>query len=273
MMGHDAVQILTSPKLLRNPLEETSTGGRLAGVSDNMMFFSFFLSALAIIGFISVAREKITLAEMAVPFSLGLTALWPWETFRFVLPLLPFLIFYFLMGCRVIYGLPQRLRRVSPSRAPWIAVGVVVACLAAAGIYDNLQYLAKRYGGSSAGPQWLNIFGEAEAMCRWMDKELPQNSVIATQNPPLVYLYTGRKTIGHDDPAGNWENWKRLGADYLARLSVYNVGIDPAESRYRTIYRSRSNSNFRVIDLGPPSSRLPWGAPSVSGSMMLQSVK
>ena len=41
--------------------------------------FSFILSMLAITGFISVARERITLAEIVVPLSMMIIVVWPWS--------------------------------------------------------------------------------------------------------------------------------------------------------------------------------------------------
>ena len=82
--------------------------------------------------------------------------------------------------------------------------------------------------------------------------------MIATNNPPLVHLYTGVKTIGSDYPAENWDDWNRLGVRYLARVSVYPEVPDPSERKFNTVYRARSGMNFRVIDLGQPYSRPAW---------------
>lgn len=243
-----------------------------ASAGGERLFFSWLLSALAIAGLVSVVRERITLAEIAVPLSLGVTVLWPFETVRFVLPLLPFIIFYSLMGCRAVQRLHQRLRHLSSSRQPWAVIAVMAACLAAVSLYGNAQSLSKRYGGSSvSGSRMLNVFHEVETMCRWMDQSLPKESVIATNVPPLVYLYTGRQAISRDDPAGNWGNWNRLGVRYMATFPLTRIGVDPSENRYHPIYRAPGNAGFRVVDLGDPATRAPWGAPVSASPMRMPS--
>ena len=102
---------------MRNPYEEAKSADVQSGGSASPLFYSFLLSALVLAGFISVVRKKITLAEIAVVTSLGVTVLWPWETVRFVLPLIPFLTFYFLVGCALLYQAIQKLRKRETARA------------------------------------------------------------------------------------------------------------------------------------------------------------
>ncbi len=240
-------------------------------VGTGKALISLLLSALSIAGFVLVVRERITLAEIAVPLSLGVTVLWPFETVRFVLPLVPFILFYFLMGCRAVQHLHLWLQHTSRLRASWIAIGLVAASLAVASLYVNAESISKTYGDSSVrSPRLQNLFHESETMCRWIDQTLPKDSTIVTNVPPLVYLYTGRKTIAYDDAANNWGNWNRMGVRYLAIFPLDKMGMDPAENKYHTIYRARSG-NFRVIDLGDPATRAPWGASASAGPMSMQS--
>ena len=51
-------------------------------------------------GYVSAAREHLTAAELLVPLSLALTVAVPFQTFRYVLPLTPFLFFYLIEGVR-----------------------------------------------------------------------------------------------------------------------------------------------------------------------------
>jgi len=268
--GRDAGHLLVTPifEQMRNLFEEARQEGGSPGVIGNTLILSLLLSALVITGFVAIIRERITLAEIAVLLSLGVTVLWPFDTARFVMPLLPFLLFYFLMGCRALHRLNQRLRQVSQPRAQWIGVGVMAALMAAVSIYGNVQNLYKRYSSSSSVDisPLQNLFHESETMCQWMNQSLPKDGVIATNIPPLIYLYTGRQTVGLEDLAENY----RMGVRYLAFFPLYEMGVDPAESKYRTIYRTRGYGNFRVVDLGDPASRVPWNAPPSSSSKGMQ---
>lgn len=215
---------------------------------------SFVLSLFAVIGLIVVARERMTMAEFAVPLSLAVTFLWPWETFRFVLPLIPFVIFYFLMGVR---GLVQLIQKSSGVAAQSKVVMAVAALIVVVNLYGNVSYILKM-NNMLDRPQWLQTFDEAETMLKWVKANVPQSDAVASLNPPLVHLYTGHKTIASDDPAKNWENWKRLGVRYVVNASVYAEPPDPAEQKFKVVYRARGRVNFRVVDLGPAESRPNW---------------
>jgi hypothetical protein len=254
--GRDVGRIVVTPlfEALRDPYAEAQRREVREGGRGDTWWGSFFLSIFAIIGIIAMMRERVTMAELAVPLSLGITVLWPWETFRFVLPLVPFVIFYFAMGIRALHLLIRK-----DSARQWMAAGAIVLLIAAINVYGNINYLSKKLDSSELDPpQWLQIFDEAEAMFKWVNEHVAKTDVIATANPPLVHLYTGNRTVASDDPAENWENWNRLGVRYLVRASVYPEAPDPSERKFNTVYRARGVVNFRVIDLGQPGSRPPW---------------
>jgi hypothetical protein len=255
--GRDVGRIVVTPlfEALRDPFAEAQRSDVQRGGRGDAWWVSFLLSIFAVIGLIAAMREKLTMAEMAVPFSLAITALWPWETFRFVLPLIPFVIFYFAIGIRAVY----LLLRKSGGNRQWIAPFATVLLIAAINVYGNVNYLTKKLDDTGLDrPQWLQIFDEAEKMFEWVNGYVPETDVIATQNPPLVHLYTGNKTIASESPAENWENWNRLKVRYLVRASVYPEAPDPSESKFKTVYRARGVVNFRVVDLGDPGSRPAW---------------
>ena len=108
-------------------------------------------------------------------------------------------------------------------------------------------------------------------MCEWMDQRLPKGSVVATNFPPLVHLYTGCKTVSSTNLAESWEDWRRLGVRYVAYFPVFDPGVDPAERNYQVVYHTRGSGNFRVLDLGDPATRGPWGTPNPSGPARIQS--
>lgn len=254
--GRDIGRIIVTPlfEALRDPYQEAQKASVKQGGRGDTWSLSFVMSLFAVIGLIVVAREKMTMAEFAVPLSLAVTFLWPWETFRFVLPLIPFVIFYFLMGVRALVLLIQKS---SNAAGHWKAAMVLVALIAATNIYGNVSYILKM-NDLLDRPQWLLTFDEAETMLKWIKDNIPQTDAVATLNPPLVHLLTGHKTIASDLPAENWENWKRLGVRYLVNASVYAEPPDPAEQKFKVVYRARGRVNFRVIDLGPAESRPKW---------------
>jgi len=253
-------------------------------LSQLAIWFSLALAALAIIGFIAVSRERMTLAEFVTPLSLAISVLWGWEQFRFLLPLIPFLIFYQLMGLRAVFLFIERLRRYGtgsgsdrpgsdhvPSesnrslplpvpyrRAIWTTLTIIVWMIAALNVYANFAFIRKQYD-PGVRMQWHSDFEENAALLRQVGEKLPPEAVLATQNPALVHLFTGHKTVALGDPASSWEMWKRTGVRYLVYASPNPLPpFEPVEQKYPVIYRQSGRLNLRVVDLGLPSSRPAW---------------
>jgi hypothetical protein len=138
-------------------------------------------------------------------------------------------------------------------------VGVILAV----NLYGNAAYLIKLSGSLLERPVTIRIFEENEDLLKWVRERVPNDGAIATSNPPLVYLLTGRKSVGSDNPAKYWETWNQLGVRYLVRTqyALRPVQNDAAEATYKTLYRQRGELNLRVVELGPPPARPVWGSP------------
>ena len=240
---------------LYRPLEP----GEPMRIPSEARMISLFLALLALAGFIATARERLTLVEFVVPLSLGVTLLWGWEQFRLLLPLVPFLLFYLVMGVRLIAQLYEKLYSDGKSRelVPMLVVSWILVLTTLQG---NIKYIQKMNEARPADRvRWIAAYDENEAIMKHIGETVPKTEVIATQNPALLHLYTGHKTIASDDPAGSWENWNRLGIKFLARTSPVPLPkADANENQYKTVYRSSGFLNLRLVDLGAPDSRPVW---------------
>lgn len=236
------------------------SGQEVIGLKGQAVATLALIGLLAVIGFISVARERLTLSEIVVPISMLITIVWPWWTFRFILPLLPWIIFYILMGLRTVYRLSLRLGdRAENPRAQWLTLTVIVWCVIVVSLYDHAKYIyAKTQLPLAERPAWICAFDEHETMLNWIREKLPKEVVIAAQNPALVYLYTGQKTVAPDDMVDGWDSKLRgLGVRYLVRSGVTPVpDPGPAEGQYAIVYRSREKLKLRVTDLTQKNERL-----------------
>lgn len=234
------------------PGEEVRLGG--LGIAVSLL-----ISVLVLIGYLSVIRRQATMAEYVVPLSLGASLIWGWEQFRFLLPLVPFLTWYLYSGVESLAGLVFKQGRetmaLTGKLLPAVIIWVVVACH----IYSNYIYIDRQYAPDRR-MEWHGAFRENVAMMDYVKERIPADAVLTAQNPALVHLLTGRRTVGSEDPAGRWETWNRLGIRYLVLTSLYPLPPpSAAEREYRIIYRQSGRLGLRVIDLGPPSSRPGWG--------------
>lgn len=263
IVGRDIGRMLATPifEALIDPYQEAQKEEVKVGLSHGSSWiFSYGLSLIVLLGFIVAARERLTLAEIVVVCSLGITTLWPWETYRFVLPLVAFIAFYFLMGVRFLVQLVRSKGGAGAEAGQWRLMTGLAVVLALISLVGHTRYIYFSFSNSPfERPQWLQIWDEAETMLTWIKRSVPRDGIITTANPPLVYLYTGNKTVALDQPAQSWATWNKVGVRYMVKASIYPEPPDPAEAKYKLIYQARSGIAFRILDLGDPANRPAWG--------------
>ncbi|MBS1789571.1 MAG: glycosyltransferase family 39 protein [Acidobacteria bacterium] len=237
---------------------------------------SYVLSAFLLLGFALTVKQRIGAAEFTTAFTLLITCLWPWDTFRFLLPLAPFLFAYLLESLRGIREFARTKFESKASAEPWRAMTILAGLLLVIFLYDHSAFLAKRSDLSRAEYlPWQAIFNENLEALNWIKEKTPEDAVVCSMNPAMVSLYTGRKSVASNNADANWENWKRLNVRYMAYLSVFPIadpGLD--EGRFDQVYRSKGPLKIRVMDLGRKETRLPWKPfGSTTGSIKIDNLQ
>jgi hypothetical protein len=236
---------------------------------------SYVLSLVVLLGFALSARRRLGLAEITVVFTLGITCLWPWDTYRFLLPLLPFLFAYLLEAFRGARDFTQHQLETKNAAEPWRAMTIFAGLFLALFLYDHSVYIAKRSDLSRAEYlPWQAIFNENMEALNWIRDKAPEDAIFCSINPALIHLYTGRKSVAGGNADANWENWKRLNVRYMAYLSVFQIA-DPGmeEGRFDQVYRSKGPLKLRIMDLGRRENRLPWRSFGSGGSIKIDTLK
>jgi hypothetical protein len=221
-------------------------------------YTSLLLSALIIGGFVLTVRRRLTLAELTIPFLLLITILWPFRPFRFVLPLLPWAVFYLLEAVRAISGWLNRRHKKQTDNGRWHVALEALVLLSVINLWSNASYIVSLHGAPEKRPQWVRMFDENEKLMDWLKGKVPPDAVIAGQNPALVNLYTGLKGVGSTEPSRNWERWKQLKVRYFVLTSYFVYSeFPPAEKRFKEVYRTPV-AKMRVLDFGDPATRPDW---------------
>ena len=236
-IGNNAVDVfgravagIVVPELFRGPTESgeetVSLGGAWSatasgsmGSAAGTMVVSFLLSALAAIGFVSAVRRSATATEFFIPLSVALTLLWPFWSYRFVLPLTPYLLFYLLTGVQALTGHWVRVARVA------------LLCIVGLHLLDHSLYLARQRDAV-----WLADAREVDEMMTWMRESLQGPGAVASTNPALVHLHTGRASISSGDYRRHWEDWKAGGVRYIA--AVRTAPLPGPFFEYTLLYQS-----------------------------------
>ena len=210
--------------------------GASMGAAPATMAVSFILSAVALIGFGVHVRRGLTSAETLVALTAAMVLLVPGRTFRYVLPLAPFLWMYFVAG----------LRTVALGREPVVRVALI--CLIALQVQEHVQYVLLKTRAAPP-PEWLEDQREVDDLLSWMNTNLSDSGAVATTNPGLVFLRTGRKTLVSEDPARNRERWKARGVKYL--VSLRTIAPPSRSLGFTKLYDSPRRRLF-VLELSDP---------------------
>ena len=194
---------------------------------------SFVLGVVVVWGFVRTVRERATVAEYLVPISLLITLFWPFWSFRFVLPLTPFLYLYFVKG----------LTKAAVAR-------VVLLVVIGLNLYDHAGYITRARSDRPDPVDWIARFQELDTTLDWMKANLDPDEVVAATNPALVHLRTGHKTITLDRLTEPWSVWQARGARYAACLVSHelpSLSLGP----YKLLYQSHPErqTSYWVVDL------------------------
>ncbi|HYH86081.1 MAG TPA: hypothetical protein VEX60_11555, partial [Pyrinomonadaceae bacterium] len=104
------------------------------------------------------------------------------------------------------------------------AARVFLLCAILLNAYDHVNYILGKLDIAGSRPEWLQSFDETGELLSWMHDHLPPGSVVATENPPLVHLRTGLKTVwAAADPLKNRDDFARRNVSHLAHVSAYHT--------------------------------------------------
>jgi hypothetical protein len=178
------------------------------------------LCALALFGWVLRLRQPRT-AELFLPLYIGLIFLWPavWSGERFLLPVLPALLYYAAEGVVRVAG---RLRPRYTAHAAVAAAALLLALalpgLAAAarvGFECTARYRAGERYPCLGGEAWEDFFAVAELSGR----VLPEGAVVMNRKPRLLHVLSGGvKSVNYPlsaDPAAFFATADSTGARYV----------------------------------------------------------
>jgi len=115
----------------------------------------------------------------------------------------------------------------APSR---IAAASILSLIA----IEHVQYIAAARRGSQ--PPWLRDYEEVKHVTDWFNASVPDRNPIASSNPGLMYLATGRKTVALSNPRTHLEEWQTLGVRYA--VALHEADKPPRSLRFQPLYES-----------------------------------
>jgi len=165
------------------------------GAATGTMVISVLLSLVIAAGVVR-SRAWFSLPALLVAATVAMIAAVGAETYRYVVPLTPFLVLFFWRG------LPH------PSLAR-----IAVLCVLGLHLMDHVLYVRAKVNGDA---DWLADARDVEHVLATLSEQPP--GAVASTNPGLVFLRTHRKGVALAYAEQNWEFWSAAGVRYLVAL-------------------------------------------------------
>ena len=200
------------------------------GMGTGTMFVSGLISAIMLVGWLGTARERLAVPGLLCAATLPMIAPTSGQTFRYLVPLAPYLVLFFWRGLQ--------------SRA---VARIALLAVISLHLIDHISYVSLK---RSTPPEWIADWRESDEMLSWMAANLPADAAIATTNPPLVYLMTNRKTLGIDNMGSNWARWKSSGVRYVSSMEIGGE-LPPKRLGWRLLFRSNHRRYWLVEMIDP----------------------
>lgn len=164
---------------------------------------------LAILGYVSRLRSKVTVYEVFLPVFLGAILLYPshGEVDRYTLPLWPLVLLYAVCGCRAIAG------RLPVGRWQMLLPAGMIAWLGCTTAYTYSKLDFGRIQESVTNPLSRQMFDAVQAY-------VPRDAVVLARKPTYIGLFANRRASTWPEPFETrkfWEYARSIGATYLVQ--------------------------------------------------------
>lgn len=151
------------------------------------------------------AEEKKYIFSLYFVIYLILICLWPYrEDGRYILPIVPFMLLYFLSGLKAMLSfLPQKI-------SGYCFLGLSFCLLA----FNILSLPKEKLSYESLYPPYKNFI----SLHNWIKNNLPAQGIIISRKPTVTYFYTGHQSACYPfslNPDELWQEVLKNNARYI----------------------------------------------------------
>jgi hypothetical protein len=165
--------------------------GQLMGFGATLWPLLALIGVLMVFGFVMSARQDFGVVHVFFALYVGTLLLWAWPPARFLLPIYPLLLLYASVGGLWI------LARVGDSRVTMaITSGAVAVVAFTTGFGSGTVALnAVTKERSCLAEPCQRRWSDYLSVMSWLYKNTPPEAILMGARDPMLYLYTGRKTV------------------------------------------------------------------------------
>ncbi|MEW6130958.1 MAG: hypothetical protein AB1757_28260 [Acidobacteriota bacterium] len=164
------------------------------GASKEYIMHFGFAAVFVIVSFCQTFKKEIRFLHFYILFYLGLHLIWPYRAYdRFLMPLLPFLLLFFIQGIETLTLLVHKeltLGKTTLNKLIAFFLGVMLISILIVGFVNY----SKGIGGSLRSSNKLSssVLEDSESI-RWIKNHTEVSDVLVCYHDPLYFMYTGRK--------------------------------------------------------------------------------
>lgn len=159
------------------------------------------------VGWVERLVRRRTVVELYLAFYCLILLVWPWAVPRFIVPIAPLLVFYFIYGfgktarclfpCRRSDNRPDQVQWRDESAQPGsqATMASIAAVILVLSLYVPITILLRHNTRDmfKTSPKW---WGDFKAACSWIGANTEEDVVVLTARPRTQYLISGRKSFG-----------------------------------------------------------------------------
>ena len=152
------------------------------------IYVNFFITSVFFSGFVYCLLRKRCIFEYYVIIYMLSLLFYSWSSMsgiRFIVPLIPFIFYYFIIGCMQIF---KFIRIRSFKFNPII---VVILLLIFSNIINLVPFINKKKYRDYSEKQVEDFF----VIAKWVKNNTDRNKIFAGINPSDIYLYFDRKSV------------------------------------------------------------------------------
>ncbi|MFC2174112.1 ArnT family glycosyltransferase [Acidobacteriota bacterium] len=150
---------------------------------------AWILSALVLIGFVRVLKKGVRAEELYVFFTVAFLLVWPYSYARYLIPLLPFIVRYFLSSVTMI---SKRLEVIHPGLRRSFLISAVIAVIALSSLASTIKHNPVK---EHRTPYLRGPWPDLRAMNYWMKENLEPSSLVMSRYEQFVYWNSGLKCV------------------------------------------------------------------------------
>lgn len=155
-------------------------------------FISMMLTLLTFLGFIRDMRQNVRSLHLFILFYFGTIIMWVWPPVRFLLPMVPFLLFFaykeFSRICSRVIKSGTIITYFSMILIVLLGIQMIH------GLLSSTRETIKRQAVSFVPPMYQqDDWAVMKELFDWIQKNTPQDSILLGNLDPTYYLYTRRK--------------------------------------------------------------------------------